>query len=43
VHEGFEDLLVLADERTGGGLRDLIEQTGDDLAGFFARYLGRSS
>src|SRR5918996_1994967 len=38
VHEAFEDLLVIADERTHGGLRELIEETGEDLAEFLRRY-----
>jgi protein required for attachment to host cells len=38
VHAAFEDLLVIADERTHGGLRELIEETGEDLAEFLRRY-----
>jgi hypothetical protein len=38
VHAAFEDLLVIADERTHGGLRELIEQAGEDLAEFLRRY-----
>jgi hypothetical protein len=38
VHAAFEDLLVIADERTHGGLRELIEEAGEDLAEFLRRY-----
>jgi hypothetical protein len=38
VHAAFEDLLVIADERTHGGLRELIEEAGEDLAQFLRRY-----
>jgi exonuclease VII small subunit len=41
VHGAFEDLLVLTDERTHGGLRDLVEDAGEDLARLLARYLRR--
>jgi hypothetical protein len=40
VHAAFEDLLVIADERTHGGLRELIEETGEDLAEFLRRHRG---
>jgi hypothetical protein len=38
VHAGFENLLVIADERTHGALRELIEEAGEDLAAFLRRY-----
>ena len=38
VHTAFENLLMIADERTHGGLRELIEETGEDLADFLRRY-----
>lgn len=40
VHTAFEDLLVIADERTRGGLRDLVEDAGEDLARLLHDYLG---
>jgi hypothetical protein len=33
----FDELLVVADERTSGELRALIEETGEDLAAFLSR------
>lgn len=39
VHTAFEDLLVITDERTHGGLRVLVEDAGDDLARLLSRYL----
>ena len=41
VHEAFESLLVMVDERTHGGLRELIEQSGEDLARLLKRYRAR--
>jgi hypothetical protein len=38
VHTAFEDLLVIADQRTSGGLRVLIEDAGEDLARLLTRY-----
>jgi hypothetical protein len=38
VHTAFEDVLVLVDERTHGRLSELIEDSGEDLARFLARY-----
>lgn len=38
VHGAFEDLLVIADERTGGAMRELIEEAGEDVAEMFGRY-----
>jgi hypothetical protein len=38
VHTAFEDLLVIADQRTSGGLRALIEDAGEDLARLLSRY-----
>jgi hypothetical protein len=38
VHAALEDLLVIADERTHGALRQLIEEAGEDLAEFLRRY-----
>ena len=40
VHEAFENVLVLLDERTDGRLRDLIEESGEDLARFLSRFRG---
>jgi hypothetical protein len=39
VHMAFEDLLVITDERTHGGLRTLVEDAGEDLARLLSRYL----
>jgi hypothetical protein len=39
VHTAFEDLLVLTDERSHGGLRALVEDAGDDLARLLSRYM----
>ena len=41
VHEAFEGLLVMVDERTDGGLRELIEQAGDEFAQLLKRYRAR--
>jgi hypothetical protein len=41
VHAGLENLLVIADERTHGALRELIEEAGEDLAAFLRRYRAR--
>lgn len=41
VHTGLENLLVIADERTHGALRELIEEAGEDLAAFLRRYRAR--
>jgi len=38
VHGAFEDLLLLADERTHGAMSDLIEETGADLAAMLESY-----
>jgi hypothetical protein len=38
VHTAFEHLLVIADERTHGGLRALIEDAGEDLARLLSSY-----
>ena len=32
MHTAFADLLNLADERSSGRMRELIEETGDELA-----------
>jgi hypothetical protein len=40
VHTGLENLLVIADERTHGALRELIENAGEDIAAFLRRYRG---
>ena len=42
VHGAFEEVLVLVDERTDGGLRNLIEESGEDLARFLTRYRRRT-
>lgn len=39
VQESLRDLLALADERTGGRLRALIESSGDDVARLLRDYL----
>lgn len=41
VHGAFEDLLELADERTNGRLRELIEEAGEDIARLLAQHRGR--
>ena len=41
VHHSFESLLVLVDEQTHGGLRELIEQAGEEFARLLKRYLSR--
>ena len=39
VHEAFENLLIIVDEHTDGGLRQLIEQAGQEFARLLKRYL----
>jgi len=41
AHTAFGDLLALADERTDGGMRALIEDVGDDLARLLGQCLPR--
>jgi hypothetical protein len=42
VHTAFGDLLSLADERAHGGLRELIEESGEELARLLRSYVRRS-
>ena len=38
AHATFESLLAVVDERTGGALRELVEEAGEELAATLARY-----
>jgi hypothetical protein len=42
MHVAMADLLNLADERTEGRMRELIEDTGNDLAELLEEEMGRS-
>jgi hypothetical protein len=41
VHVAYADLLNLTDDRTSGRMRELIEDTGEDLAGFLEAEMER--